>query len=113
MDMNDLLKLAATAFTNSKMSGDTGSGLDLDSLVSGLSGLTGGNSANGGFDIGSILEKMQGGGMEELAQSWLGDGNNQAMEDSNVTDIFGSAAWSGPAIRPARSESSLLYLEPP
>lgn len=90
MDMNDLLKLAATAFTNSKMSGDTGSGLDLDSLVSGLSGLTGGNSANGGFDIGSILEKMQGGGMEELAQSWLGDGDNQAMEDSNVTDIFGS-----------------------
>lgn len=90
MDMGDLLKMGATAFMNSKMSGDAGSGLDLGSLTSALSGLAGGNAENGGLDIGSILGKMQGGGMADMAQSWLGDGDNQPMADSNVTDMFGA-----------------------
>lgn len=90
MDMGDLLKMGASAFIQSKLSGDNGSGLDLGSLTSALSGLTGGNSDNGGLDIGSILGKMQSGGMADMAQSWLGDGQNQEMSDSNVTDMFGA-----------------------
>jgi len=90
MDMGDLLKMGASAFIQSKLSGDNGSGLDLGSLTSALSGLTGGNSDNGGLDIGSILGKMQSGGMADMAQSWLGDGENQEMSDSNVTDMFGA-----------------------
>ncbi len=88
--MGDLLKMGASAFIKSKMSGDAGSGLDLGTLTSALSGLTGGNDSNGGFDIGSILGNMQGGGMADMAQSWLGDGDNQPMEDSNVMDMFGA-----------------------
>ena len=89
MDMGDLLKMGASAFIKSKMSGDAGSGLDLGSLTSALSGLTGGGN-EGGFDIGSLLGKMQGGGMADVAQSWLGDGDNAPIEDNQITEMFGS-----------------------
>lgn len=89
MDMGDLLKMGANAFIQSKLSGDNGSGLDLGSLTSALSGLTGGDS-DGGFDIGSLLGKMQGGGMADIAQSWLGDGDNEPLEDNHITEMFGS-----------------------
>jgi len=90
MDMGDLLKMGASAFMNSNRSGDAGSGLDLGSLTSALSGLTGGNDDNGGFDIGSILGNMQSGGMADIAQSWLGDGDNAEIEDEHVTSMFGA-----------------------
>ena len=90
MDMGDLLKMGASAFMNSNRSGDNGSGLDLGSLTSALSGLTGGNDDNGGFDIGSLLGKMQSGGMADMAKSWLGDGDNEPMEDDHVVNMFGA-----------------------
>lgn len=88
--MGDLLKMGASAFMNSQNSGEAGSGLDIGSLTSALSGLAGGNSDNGGFDIGSILGKMQEGGMADIAQSWLGDGDNAPMDDNQVTEMFGA-----------------------
>lgn len=88
MDMNELIKLGAAAFMNSDGSGNTGSGLDMDALVSALSGLSGGSDGN--IDIGSILSKMQSGGMADLAQSWLGDGENQNMSNDNVAEMFGN-----------------------
>lgn len=91
MDMGDLLKMGASAFIKSKLSGDAGSGLDLGSLTSALSGLTGGgDSDDGGFDIGSLLGKMQGGGMADVAQSWLGDGDNNPVEGNQITEMFGA-----------------------
>ncbi len=92
MDMGDLLKMGANAFIQSKMSGDAGSGLDLGSLTSALSNLTGGGDSGdqGGFDLGSLLGKMQSGGLADVAQSWLGDGDNEPIEESHITDIFGS-----------------------
>ena len=89
MDMGSLLKMGASAFINSKMSGDAGSGLNSDMLSNALSSLTG-DSAEGGLDIGSLLGKMQGGGMADMAASFLGDGDNAEMSDSNITDLFGS-----------------------
>ena len=88
MDMGNLLKMGASAFINSKMSGNAGSGLDSDMLSNALSSLTG-DSAEGGLDIGSLLGKMQGGGMADMAASFLGDGENAEMSDSNITDLFG------------------------
>ena len=108
MDMGDLLKMGATAFINSKMSGDSGSGLDLDTLTSALSGLAGGNDDNGGIDLGSIIGNMQGGGMADMAQSWLGDGDNAPMEDSNVLDIFGADKISDFASQLGISESEAI-----
>lgn len=108
MDMGDLIKMGASAFMNSNRSGDTGSGLDLGSLTSALSGLTGGNSDNGGMDLGSILGKMQGGGMADMAQSWLGDGDNAPMEDSNVMDMFGADKISEFAAKLGMTESEAV-----
>ena len=88
MDMGDLLKMGASAFMNSNRSGDAGSGLDLGSLTSALSGLTGGGS-DGGFDIGSLLGNMQSGGLAEIAQSWPGEGDNGEISNDNVTQMFG------------------------
>jgi len=88
--MTDLLKMGASRFISSKLSGDAGSGLDLESLTSALSGLTGGGNDDGGFDIGSLLGKMQGGGMADIAQSWLGDGDNAPVEDNQITEMFGA-----------------------
>ncbi len=89
MDMGSLLKMGANAFIQSKLSGDTGSGLDLGSLTSALSGLTG-DSEEGGLDIGSVLGNMQSGGLAEVAQSWLGDGENAEIDENQVTEIFGA-----------------------
>jgi len=108
MDMGDLLKMGASAFMNSNRSGDTGSGLDLGSLTSALSGLTGGNSDNGGMDLGSILGNMQSGGMADMAKSWLGDGDNDTMEDSNVMDMFGADKISEFASKLGMSESEAI-----
>ncbi|WP_372880089.1 YidB family protein [Psychromonas sp.] len=89
MDMASLLKMGATAFSNSKMSGDAGSGLNLDMISNALSNLIG-VDADGGLDIGSLLNKMQGGGMAEMAASFLGNGDNAEMSVSNIIDLFGS-----------------------
>ncbi len=57
MDMNDLLKLGAQAFMNSRGSGAAGSNLDVGSLISALSGLSGGQQG-GGLDIASLMSGM-------------------------------------------------------
>lgn len=87
--MGSLLKMGASAFINSKLSGNAGSGLDASVLTNALSSLTG-DSAEGGLDIGSLLGQMQSGGMADMAASFLGDGENAEMSDSNITDLFGA-----------------------
>ncbi len=89
MDMANLLKMGATMFKDSKQSGDAGSGLDIGSLTSALSGLAGGGSSTGGFDLGSLLSKMDSGGLGAIAKSWLGDGNNEAISPDQISDMLG------------------------
>jgi uncharacterized protein YidB (DUF937 family) len=89
MDISGLLKMGAQIFIDSKRSGDAGSALGADDLTSALSRLTGG-SGSGDFDLGSLLSKMNSGGLGALAQSWLGDGSNDAISASQVTDMFGA-----------------------
>jgi uncharacterized protein YidB (DUF937 family) len=89
MDISGLLKMGAQIFINSKRSGDAGSALGVDDLTSALSRLTGG-SGSGDFDLGSLLSKMNSGGLGAVAQSWLGDGSNDAISASQVTDMFGA-----------------------
>lgn len=90
MDLTNLLKMGATAFIQSKMSGDSGSNLDTDTLTSTLSGLLGGSSSGDNFNIGDLLGKMQSGGLADIAQSWLGNGDNAEISDDNVTEMFGA-----------------------
>ncbi|MGD8267085.1 MAG: YidB family protein [Desulfobacterales bacterium] len=89
MDTMDLLKIGAQFFIESNKSGDAGSGLDMGDLTSALSGLTGG-SVSKDFDLGSMLSKMDSGGLGAIAQSWLGDGTNDSISPSQVTDMLGT-----------------------
>ena len=95
MDISDLLKMGASAFIQSKMSGDAGSGLNSDMLSSALGSLMGGGNSSvdkgdGGFDIGSILSSMNGGGLGDIAKSWLGDGENSGISTDQVSSMFGT-----------------------
>lgn len=93
MDMGDLLKMGASAFIKSKMSGDTGSDLSSDLLTSALGSLMGGGNApadKGGFDLGSLLSGMDSGGLGNIAKSWLGDGSNDSISTDQVSSMFGS-----------------------
>jgi uncharacterized protein YidB (DUF937 family) len=89
MDMVDLLKMGAQIFINSDKSGDAGSRLDAGSLVSAFSGLAGGASSEG-FDLSSLLSRMNSGELGDIAKSWLGDGQNAPVSPEQVTNLFGA-----------------------
>ena len=90
--MGDLLKMGASAFIQSKLSGNAGSGLDSSLLTSALGGLLGGGNSGsgGGLDLGSLLSNMDSGGLAGVAKSWLGDGQNENISADQVTSMFGS-----------------------
>ncbi len=90
MDIMELLKMGAATFINSSKSGDAGSGLDIGNLTSALSGLVGGDRSNTGINLGSLVSKMDTGGLGAVAKSWLGDGNNEAISPDQITSMFGS-----------------------
>lgn len=85
MNMDELLQLGATMFSKSNLSGDAGSNLDLGSLASALSGLTGGD----GFDLGGLIGKLNSGGLGDMAKSWLGDGINDGISPDQVSGAIG------------------------
>lgn len=87
MDMNELLKLGATIFQKSSLSGNAGSNLDIGSLVSALSGLTGGS---GGLNLSELVQKLEAGNLGQIAGSWLGDGENMGITPDQVTNILGT-----------------------
>lgn len=66
-------------------------GIDIDSSVisEALSSLLGGKG--GQIDIpGLVSQLMAGGGLEDIVQSWLGDGQNSAISADQIADFFGS-----------------------
>lgn len=89
MDMANLLKMAATTFINSNRSGEAGSGLDVGNLLPALSNLLGADSSKGSLDIGSLVSKMDADGLGAIAQSWLGDGDNEAISPDKITNMLG------------------------
>ena len=87
MNLDELIRAGAALFRDSKLSGEAGSGLDLDAIGSALAGLTGGS---GGFDIGSLLENLNTGGLADIAGSWLGDGANQPVSPEQLGSAIGA-----------------------
>ena len=49
-----------------------------------------GYSRSGGFDLGSLVSKMNSGGLGDTAKSWLGDGGNAPVSPEQVTNLFGA-----------------------
>lgn len=88
MDMAQMLQLGAKIFSQSNLSGNTGSNLDMSSLISAIAGLTGGGSNN--FDVDSLLKNLSGSGMGDIAGSWLGDGDNADISPDQIASALGS-----------------------
>ena len=82
----DLMKIA-TQMVAQKLGG---SGASNDMISSVLGGLLGGGSEKQGIDLGSIVGNLQNSGLGDIAQSWLGDGDNAEISTSQLTDLLGS-----------------------
>ena len=86
MNMESLLQLGAKVFAQSDLSGEAGSGLNTESLASALSDLTDGS---GGLDFGALVNNFSSGGLGEIVNSWLGDGDNQTVSADQITNVIG------------------------
>jgi len=84
----DLMKMAVQLFTDKL--GSQGAGLDKGTVTQALGGLLG--DGGGNIDLGSIVSKLDGGGLATLAQSWLGDGANSSISPQQIMSLFGDSA---------------------
>ena len=90
MNSSDLLSMGADLFKN-KLDQD-GNGLDANDISHALSGLLGNDK--GELNLGGLIEKMNGSGLMDVAQSWLGDGDNAKIESKQVNEMFDNDAIS-------------------
>ena len=100
----DLMKLATTVLA-SKLGGSAAS--DSGLLQSVIGNLLGG-SGNQGIDLGSLVGNLQGGGLGDIAESWLGDGDNAEISESQVADLLGSDKLKEAAQQLGADEGELL-----
>lgn len=70
------------------LSKQLGGNISADSAKSALQGLIGGSGND--LDISGLVSKLSGGNLAGIVGSWLGDGANQGIDVSQLTDIFGT-----------------------
>ncbi len=87
MNMDELLQMGAKMFSKSNLSGKVASNMDIGSLTSALSGLTG---EAGGFDLGKLVNNLDAGGLGSIAKSWLGDGENKGISPEQISSAIGA-----------------------
>jgi len=97
----DLMKIASEMFI--RKLGGSGTGLNEGVVAKALAGLLGDNAGN--IDLGSIISKLDGGGLASLAQSWLGDGSNSGISAEQILSLFGEGK--------VNNFASSLNLDPP
>jgi len=86
MNFDDLLQLGASMIRNN--SDEATTGLDTDAIGKALSNILGGE--NGDLDLAGLVERFAGGGLGELVQSWLGEGENAPIDPESVESVLGS-----------------------
>lgn len=62
--------------------------LDLNETIGSFSRLL--SDSDMPFDLNGIVAKLQNSGMSDIVSSWLGDGENAAIDSSQVAEIFGA-----------------------
>ena len=87
MNMDELIQLGATLFRDSNLSGNAGSKLDANAIISALSGLFG---ESGKFDMNSLIGSLDASGLSDIARSWLGDGDNVEISPDQISSFFGA-----------------------
>jgi len=83
----DMMKLA-TQLLMSKLGG--GANTDSNMIESVIGGLLGGGSQSQGLDLGSIVGNLQNSGLGNIAESWLGDGDNAEISADQIQSMLGS-----------------------
>nr|CAA6823345.1 MAG: Unknown protein [uncultured Thiotrichaceae bacterium] len=86
MDISNIMQNGAQAF-QSKLDADGDGQIEVSDLVPALTDLF--TNIKGDMDISSILSGLNAGGLTSVAQSWLGDGENEAIDGEQVTSLLG------------------------
>ncbi len=100
----DMMKLA-TQLLASKLGGEAGGNNDMIENV--IGGLLGG-SGNSGIDLGSLVGNLQNSGLTDIAQSWLGDGDNAHISRSQIESMLGSDKIQNAAQQLGADQNDLL-----
>ena len=86
MDLMDLLKTGASLIQGN--SDDATTGLDTGDIANALGGLLG--NSEGGLDLSSLVGGLSQNGLGEIVGSWLGNGENAPISADQITDLLGS-----------------------
>ncbi len=102
----DIMKIGAQLLMSKMSGGGNGGGMDLSSVMGMLGGLTPGSSSDMNLQglVGMFKEK----GLGSIAESWLGDGANEAVSPDQLKEVIGSDKIAELAAQFGGDESSLL-----
>jgi len=100
----DMMKLA-TQLLASKLGGNAGGNSDMVSSV--IGNLLGGSGGQG-LDLGNIVGNLQNSGLSNIAESWLGDGDNEEISASQLQDMLGSEKVAEAAQQLGTDQNDLL-----
>ena len=89
MKMDDLLQMGAKIFSESNLSGDAGSNLDLGSIVSALSGVTGGHY------LLRLSNEEAAGGLSEALPKIMDQGSSGGSLLDSIDGIEGALGLAG------------------
>jgi len=85
MELTDLLKMGASMIQGN--SDDSTTGLDNSLIGNALGSLLGGEN---GLDLGSLVSGLSQNGLGEIVGSWLGNGENLPISGDQISDLLGS-----------------------
>lgn len=83
----DLLQTLAQQFITDT---DNDGNIDVTEVIGSLTGLLGGAGGASQLDLGSIVSKLQGSGLADIATSWLGSGDNLPISADQISNLFDS-----------------------
>jgi len=86
MDLMDLLKAGGSLIQGN--SDDATTGLDVSDIANALGGLIG--NGEGGLDLSSLVSGLSQNGLGEIVGSWLGKGDNKAISADQISDLLSS-----------------------
>lgn len=105
MDISSIMQTGAQLFQG-KLDADGDGQIEISDLVPALTGLF--NNDSGDFDVSSIMAKLGSGNMMEMAQSWMGDGENAPVSGEQITEMLGSEKVTAFASKLGLSEDQAL-----
>ena len=86
MDFGNLFQMGAEMIRNN--SDESTTGLDMGSISSALGSLL--QDSNGGLDITSLISGLSSNGLGDIVNSWLGNGENSPIDADQINQLLGS-----------------------